>query len=264
MGRCSFYPGLLCLTFVFAACAADPHSRSPETGDPGALVFSHAHNDYENERPLFDALEARIYSVEADLYFSEGDAEVGHYLWDLKGTLQELYLDPLQERVDEKQSVYGDGHAFVLWLDFKSDAPELLAEVERLLNAYSMVGDAVKVVLTGEASAKIPFVEDTAAVVERDSNSIAPDDPDADSLWTHYALNWQSHLSWNGLLDPSETERAELFDLVEAAHEKGRKLRLWNAPDHEMAWQLQLEAGVDYINTDRVSDLASFLKDAQP
>ncbi|NVJ48512.1 MAG: hypothetical protein HWE07_15355, partial [Cytophagia bacterium] len=42
------------------------------------LPRAHAHNDYEHERPLFDALENGFTSVEADVYLIDGELYVYH------------------------------------------------------------------------------------------------------------------------------------------------------------------------------------------
>ncbi|MGI9240008.1 MAG: hypothetical protein ACR2RV_04365, partial [Verrucomicrobiales bacterium] len=66
------------------------------------LQQAHAHNDYEHERPLHDALEHGFCGVEADIYLVGGELLVAHDRKDLKPerTLQALYLDPLQKRVE--------------------------------------------------------------------------------------------------------------------------------------------------------------------
>jgi len=74
------------------------------------LAQAHAHNDYEHDRPLFDALSHGFTSVEADIYLVDGQLLVAHDPEDLDParTLRSLYLEPLRERfryglVDEFQ-----------------------------------------------------------------------------------------------------------------------------------------------------------------
>ena len=61
--------------------------------------IAHAHNDYEHERPLHDAMESGFNSVEADVYLIEDKLLVAHDRRDTtpQRTLQSLYLDPLQQ-----------------------------------------------------------------------------------------------------------------------------------------------------------------------
>src|SRR5262245_24855387 len=75
---------------------------SPASADERVvpLRHTHAHNDYEHKRPLFDALDQGFCSVEADVFLTDGRLLVGHERKDLRPerTLESLYLDPLRER----------------------------------------------------------------------------------------------------------------------------------------------------------------------
>jgi hypothetical protein len=90
---------LTSLTGIAAPSAANPSvAHAPASvvlGQP--LAAAHAHNDYEHDRPLFDALEHGFTSVEADVWLVDGELRVAHDLEDAKPgvTLESLYLDPL-------------------------------------------------------------------------------------------------------------------------------------------------------------------------
>lgn len=60
------------------------------------LWRAHAHNDYEHPRPLFDALDHRFGSVEADIYLVGDQLLVAHDPVELDPTrtLESLYLAP--------------------------------------------------------------------------------------------------------------------------------------------------------------------------
>jgi alkaline phosphatase len=58
-----------------------------------------------------------------------------------------------------------------------------------------------------------------------------------------------------------ETERDHLNELVKQAHDHGRILRFWGHPDRPEVWAELQKAGVDLINTDRLNNLAAFLKE---
>src|SRR5689334_20191104 len=68
-----------------------------QTHRPRPLWRAHAHNDYEHPRPLFDALDHRFGSVEADIFLVGDQLLIGHTVDDLdpSRTLESLYLDPL-------------------------------------------------------------------------------------------------------------------------------------------------------------------------
>ena len=235
----------------------------------GWFSFAHSHNDYEQPRPLADALAARFYSLEADIWLSGGEIRVGHASDALKGTLQELYLDPLQGLVSAHGSVYGDGVPVSLWICFKDRNPALRPALQQLLERYSMLTSfsatemtpgAVTVVLTGEPAQKEAFVaEYTPRKACRDSNDFSPDDPPADTAWRFYALDWSVYLGWNGVGAPPVEVAARLQCILHNAHQLGRAVRLYATPETEEYWTLALDVGVDFINTDQLQKLHAFL-----
>jgi len=52
---------------------------------------------------------------------------------------------------------------------------------------------------------------------------------------------------------------AKLNVLVDAARARGQRIRFWNTPDTPAAWSALRGAGVDLINTDRLTELRDFL-----
>ena len=90
LGAFAAIANLVLITVAFAA----------ETAAVAPLAQAHAHNDYEHDRPLLDALDHGFTSVEADIYLVDGALLVAHNRRDVKPerTLEKLYLDPLQER----------------------------------------------------------------------------------------------------------------------------------------------------------------------
>jgi hypothetical protein len=89
----------------------------------------------------------------------------------------------------------------------------------------------------------------------RDSNSLSSQDGPADLRWRAYALNWDQEVGWDGLGDMPAEARARLDEKVRQARLKGRTLRFWGSPDKPSVWDAQLQAGVDYLGTDRLEPL---------
>jgi hypothetical protein len=235
--------------------------------------YAHAHNDYEHPRPLFDALDAKFQSVEADVYLDQGELKVSHNGAPFKGTLRELYLEPLKARVaaNDGGSVHGDGKPFFLWIDFKQNSGALQSATVQLLEQYPMLTrfadggstpGAVTVVLTGNATAKraLSNLPDPRAWI-RDENDFSDADPPADDRWGYYAVSYAFRIGWdgNGTMPAQEKQRMRL--LVEGAHKTGRKIRLYAAPNTRGYWQVARELGVDFINTDDLSGLSAFLSE---
>ena len=91
---------LLIVAFAFAA-ALVPQGSADAAQFRIGLERAHAHNDYEHDRPLYDALDHGFKSVEADIYLVGDQLLIGHDPTDLtpERTLQSLYLDPLKKIV---------------------------------------------------------------------------------------------------------------------------------------------------------------------
>ncbi|OLT47060.1 hypothetical protein BJF85_01250 [Saccharomonospora sp. CUA-673] len=254
-----------------AHAAAAPRA---DLGEP--LAQAHAHNDYEHDRPLFDALEHGFTSVEADVWAVGDELMVAHDFWEIRPerTLRNLYLDPLRELVDGGSEVYpGWDGQFQLLVDIKSAGPrtwalleEQLAEYEDMFVSYSdgqVQPGAIQAVVSGNRP-----LDDMAAADERLSfydgraGDLGGDLP-AD-LMPLVSDNWSNVFDWNGEGPMPEDERARLHEMTEQAHEAGQRLRFWATPDAEgeartAVWTELREADVDHINTDDLPGLQDFL-----
>ncbi|MEL6853426.1 MAG: endonuclease/exonuclease/phosphatase family protein, partial [Bacteroidota bacterium] len=121
---------------------------------PQAIPQAHAHNDYEHEEPLWEALRAGFTQVEADVWAIDGALYVKHgrpvKLADTP-TLQELYLDPLRDLVESYngQIFPGQEVAFRLMIDIKSGAAETYELLRQALRPYRFlfVGEKAPVVI---------------------------------------------------------------------------------------------------------------------
>lgn len=272
-----FYIGILTMLFqsvcIYSTNAQDTVPSQPND-KAGYHMYAHAHNDYEHDRPLLDALDNRFYSVEADFWLVDGKLMVSHNkgktIADYKGTLKELYLDPLQKRVDEKDSVHGDGQPFYLWLDIKDGSSDVHPILHELLQNYSMLSvftdskvevKPVTIILTGDHESKSSFVgKYDERRVCRDSNFYEAEDPAVDHKWQWYALNWKSYIQWDGTGDIPKEEYQKLVSIVNTIHTKGKKVRFYSTPDMPGYWDLAIKTGIDHINTDKLPELSTFLE----
>jgi hypothetical protein len=246
-------------------------ARLPARIRAATLTRGHSHNDYEQERPLEDALVNGFSSVEADIWIHDGLLQVSHLGLLYRGTLEELYLAPLQRRVDRFGSVYGDGRPFLLWLDIKDGSKRLPGELQRLLARYPMFtrfgGEGgerpgpVTAVLTGDPikSAYVDGFPERYAC--RDGLGFDPSDPPAssDDSWCWYAISWGDLVSWGGDGPIPAAEHEKLERVVRGVHSKGRRLRIFGAPDNPAVWAEELRTGVDLVGTDRLPAAANWL-----
>jgi len=55
-----------------------------------------------------------------------------------------------------------------------------------------------------------------------------------------------------------------LKQFVQRAHQQGRRIRFWAAPDNPAGWRELQQAGVDLLNTDDLAGLREFLLGKSP
>lgn len=227
---------------------------------------AHAHNDYEHERPLREALQNGFNSVEADVHLYKGELRVGHNIAsDQSPTLQELYFIPLDSLISaNKGSVYaGTQQPFFLMIDLKTDGEETYRRLKSVLHMYKKLLCTericpVKIFLSGQRPLNTIIKEGYAGIgIDGRPEDLGKQYPV--ELMPVISDNFANWSSWNGkdTMDAKELER--INGLAQRVHAEGKKLRLWAIPDTETAWEVLLDAGVDWINTDRLQELNAFL-----
>ncbi|SFA74046.1 Glycerophosphoryl diester phosphodiesterase family protein [Amycolatopsis marina] len=275
---------VLLVTLALCLGLASPVSATATPSWSGAqpLERAHAHNDYEHERPLLDAVEHGFTSVEADVWLIDGELRVAHDRGDARQgrTLERLYLDPLASLTRaNKGSVHPhwDGR-FQLLIDIKSDGSATYAAIDKALRGYrSMLTQwtqgherpgAVEVVISGNRP-KADMLEQRVRLAGYDGRL---SDLGAGIPATFMPLvsdNWTRHFTWRGADAMPESQRAKLRRIVDEAHAAGYRVRFWATPDLEGAartavWRELVAAGADHLNTDDLPGLRDFLLENDP
>jgi hypothetical protein len=108
----------------------------------------HSHNDYWRRIPLFEALGSGCISVEADVHLKDDELYVAHTSLAMHTghpmTLREMYLDPLQRILDDRNTNVTGGQwkgiydrapsqTVVLLVDFKSNGIDTFSVLDRQL-----------------------------------------------------------------------------------------------------------------------------------
>ncbi len=267
-----------CFVSLTATVCSAQTSASNSTVRP-SHPKAHAHNDYLHERPLLDALDNGFRSVEADIFLVEGDLWVAHSTAELSAdrTLKALYLDPLRQRMQTHandspgsfQSVEGDGQPITLLIDLKSDGESTYRALNQLLSKYDDVfthvdSDGVhRRGVTAIISGNRPIES-----VQSDLPRFVGVDGRLDDLNKDYSAelmplisdHWGRNFQWRGKGDLPEADREKLSGILERAHRQNRRVRFWATPDHQAAWKVLNDAGVDLINTDDLEGLNQFLQ----
>jgi len=228
---------------------------------------AHAHNDYEHQRPLLDAIENGFSSVEADVHLHNGKLLVAHNrATDRSPTLERLYLIPLDSilKLNDNFIYPGSKVSFYLMMDIKTESESTFKVLKEILNHYPRLNCsislcAVKIFLSGERPAATILKEGYSGFgIDGRPDDVGKGIPvDLMPVISDTYKNWST---WDGHSMPTENDLHRINGLAQRVHNEGKKLRLWAIPDNELVWDALLKVGVDFINTDRLNELNTFLK----
>ncbi len=230
----------------------------------------HAHNDYEHDRPLLDALAYGFAEVEADVHLKDGLVRVSHESVSSQSPLLEkLYLQPLDSLLRiHPQSIFSEKQTkpvkFFLMIDIKSDPDATWEALRQLLIKYprlqcSSEACPVTVFISGNRPAKAWEKRDPLLILDGRPGDLGKSyTPAVMPIISDRYSNW---CDWDGREPTSPEKMARIKELSDQAHREGKRLRLWAIPDHPLAWEILMANGVDIINTDHLLEFSNFLKD---
>jgi hypothetical protein len=241
--------------FLAAALVAEGAAQPP---CPRSRLPAYAHNDYENPRPLLDAVRLGFSGVEADVFLVDGVLRVGHDRRRArKGkTLEALYLSPLREIISRCGRLTPDSRGFLLAVEIKESSQKTFDALETLLDRYrelfapaSSSRGAIEVILVGwhpplsrlRPPAPVPFRIQHR--ISGRSDVLAVGD-DVRLLSVDYGKTmgrrWSSAANRRGWIEIlGSTKRAN----------PNRLLRVHNVPADSTIYGALLDAGVDLIGT---------------
>ena len=232
----------------------------------GIHVNAHAHNDFEHAHPLIDALQNGFISVEADIHLWNGKLLVSHDRPDKNSSsLEKLYLAPLDSllKVNSGRVYKGSQTTFYLMIDIKTEAKTTYQAIKRAAVNYPTLLCAsencpVQIFLSGNRPVSMIEKEEyTGLAVDGHPNDVGKGfHSELMPVISDHFNNWSG---WNGKTKPTSKDLQRIKKLSQQVHAEGKKLRLWAIPDNELAWKALLNAGVDFINTDRLEGLNNFL-----
>jgi alkaline phosphatase len=246
---------------LLSACFAHP----AKSQDVAPAYKIHSHNDYEQPIPFWTAYYAKAGSIEVDIYLEKGQILVGHDKEDLRPerTIQALYLDPIRQQLKQYQGKLAADNTYELQLlvDIKSPTNPCLDTLIAVLKNYPELINSkqLQIVLSGNKPPVADFGKYPSFILY-------------DGLpWENYAAditdrvpllsaNLRKYTSWGGKGIIPARELEALKKVILETHQKGKKIRFWNAPDFINAWYELGKLGVDYMNTDHIPELAGFME----
>ena len=242
-------------------------SEAKEKTSP-QVIPGHAHNDYENERPLLEALENGYVSVEVDVHLIGNEIYVSHdqpNILDASKTLQALYLEPLKAHISSNGGAVYNNYSgpFYLMIDVKTEATPTYNKLEEILTKYHHI-----IASTSSKGPVTVFISGNRAIdqiINNEDQLMLLDGRPADldkGIPSHImpviSQNYRNYLSWDGFSELNPKEEQEFQKLVKQVHAQGKKLRLWASPDNENVWRFLIENGVDLINSDHLAGFRKF------
>jgi alkaline phosphatase len=229
------------------------------------VANAHSHNDYEQDVPFRKAYEHGFGSIEADIFLRGETLIVAHDTSEVKlnRTLDSLYLVPLQQCIEKNRGhVYPDSlRKLILLIDIKTAAVPTLDQLRRTLENYPALikCKTLQVMISGNRPSPELFstypsyiMFDGVPDIEYPREALARIGMISD--------NMRKHTQWNGTGLIPVPDKEKLEALVDKAHRLNKKLRLWNAPDNLNTWYTLIKLNVDLVNTDKIPELAAFLR----
>lgn len=223
---------------------------------------AHSHNDYEQKRPFHAAYELGFGSIEADVFLKDNGLYVAHNFEDIKPerTLEALYLKPLLQKTSENKGFpYPQRKEIQLLIDIKNTGPATLVALQKLFDPYRKELRHVRIVISGQMPPPNEmFAQDKLFTFDGRKELIYPK-----NAFSYVVLVSSSMLSfgkyWDGKQPLDQEIRGRIETFVQLQHAQKKLVRLWATPDTALGYQTLKELGVDYIGTDNLAELATFL-----
>ena len=230
---------------------------------------AHSHNDYEQKTPFFLAYDAHFGSIEADIWAVEGKLFVAHNKSGItpERTLDQLYLQPIVALFKKNGGqAWNDSPAtFQLLIDLKTEVEPTLSLLIEQLRKYPEVFDpgvnknAVRITITGNRPNPSGFKNYPEFIYFDGNVSLKYSKGELQRI-ALYSENLGNFTRWNGSETIPEKEETRLKQIIDSVHGIGKGIRFWNAPDMPDAWKTLMNLKVNYINTDHIPELSTFLK----
>lgn len=249
------------LFLVFCICIGQQLVGQPSVY---SVANVHAHNDYEHNKPFTDAYALQLGSIEADVLLIRDSLFVAHSVKQISQQvlLQNAYLDKLAAGVKaNKGSAYSNPSRILqLLIDIKTDSLQTLNAVIRQIEQYPLLvnNPSIHFVITGNQPDPKDFTSypDWLLFDGKINNPVHLLELKRIAL---FSANFAEYSKWKGEGSIPADDLLLIQTAISKAHTLHKPFRFWGVPDSPHVWKIMTELGVDYINTDHISDAAAFV-----
>lgn len=243
---------LFCLSFFFAVQAQEYSSSN-----------IHSHNDYESKLPFYGAYSNETGVIEADVFLVNNELFVAHTSKEITAhnTLKSMYLEPLSSKLKTLEGkAYPSNKPLILMIDIKSDADTTLKAITQQLKTFPDIisNKNIKVVISGNRPvatlwATYPdFIYFDGRLTENyTSDQLARVEMISEDV--------KEITVWNGKGVLTQPDSEKIQAIIKKVHDQNKKIRFWATQDNVNTYMTLMNLKVDFIGTDKVTELAQFI-----
>jgi alkaline phosphatase len=223
----------------------------------------HSHNDYASPIPFYEAYAHQIGSIEVDVFLKNNELFVAHTETEIvtTNTLRSLYLKPLVDKIAQlKGYVFKNEKPLLLMIDLKTEAKATLKTVIQQLNEYPQLlsSKAFNIIITGNIPDPYLWNNYPSYIYFDGRPNITYTSEQLKKIGM-ISTDLKEYTKWNGKGILTKIDHEKIVSVIESVHDKNKKIRFWSTSDNVNTWLTLMKLEVDYIGTDQVSKLASFI-----
>ena len=243
-----------------------------------ALPCGHSHNDYLQERPLYEAVELGYGSIEIDICLTDKkELKVAHVPWFLGGKkeVEELYFAPIAKMIEEKSPVfrYSTEYPLNLLIDFKKNADStykylknVFTKYARYITQYGMNGQVIHrgplvINLTGNKP-WAAMAKDTLLYARMDGPLLLSDTNAIDTTYLRMtgrvAANYQELVAFKKQCKTEEEFYSRVKANIGWYNRHHLTARYYAVPNKAENWEELVRCGLNWINVDKLKEFSDF------
>jgi YVTN family beta-propeller protein len=216
---------------------------------------AHSHNDYAQQKPFHLAYNEGFGSIEADIHLVNNEILVGHDTKDLvaSNSLENLYLKPIvaYNQPDRKLQFL---------IDIKTEAIATLDQLVKLLQKYPSITQNKNITIAISGNAPDPSLFDRyPSFIWFDGRINTNYTPSQLSRVALISEDYYKVIEYKPKWPLDSLTISKVKQFIDKVHKLVKPVRLWASPDTPAAWEIFITCGVDYINTDKINELADFV-----